>query len=77
MNFTSGIVNGVLLVVLQRIPLIWLPVSFILSLLIEGLILGYFKRNADRQNMLAILVVNLASYALLILPAYYFGSRQT
>ena len=74
MNTIAGIINGILLILLQRTPLVWLPVSFVLSLLIDGLILTYFKRDAFRRNSLYALSVNLASYVLLILPAYYFGN---
>ncbi len=75
MNLVAGLINGLLLVLLQRSPLLWLPVSFVISLLIDAFILTYFKRHAFRQNSLYALLANLASYVLLILPAYYFGSR--
>jgi hypothetical protein len=75
MNLASGIVNGVLLILLQSNPLIWLPISFVISLLVEGFILAYFKRNTLRQNSLFVIIANLSSYLLLILPAYYFGSH--
>lgn len=75
MNIISGIINGILLILLQRTPFLWLPVSFVLSLLIEGFIMTYFKRDTLRQNSLFILLANLASYILLILPAYYFGTH--
>ena len=75
MNMISGIINGILLILLQRTPLVWLPISFVLSLLIEGFVISYFKRDAFRQNSLFVLLANLASYILLILPAYYFGTH--
>ncbi len=75
MNLVAGLINGVLLVLLQRSPLVWLPVSFALSLIIDSFILTFFKRRALRQNGLYALLVNLASYVLVILPAYYFGSH--
>jgi hypothetical protein len=75
MNLVSGIINGILLILLQHTPLIWLPISFALSLAIEWFVMTYFKRQAARQNGLYVVLVNLASYILLILPAYYFGSR--
>ena len=75
MNIVSGIVNGILLVLLQHNPLIWLPVSFIVSVVIEGFIMTYFKRHAFLQNILFVILANLASYILLILPAYYFGTH--
>ncbi len=75
MNIISGIINGILLILLQSNPFIWLPISFAISLLVEGLIMTYFKRDDLRQNSLFVLIANLASYILLILPAYYFGSH--
>jgi len=75
MNITSGILNGILLILLQRTPFVWLPVSFVISLLIEGFVMTYFKRDAIFQNSLFVLLANLASYILLILPAYYFGTH--
>jgi hypothetical protein len=76
MNLTSGILNGILLIILQHTPLVWLPVSFVISLLLEGFILMYFKRDALRQNILFVFIINLISYIILILPAYYFGIHR-
>jgi hypothetical protein len=76
MNIISGVVNGILLILLQSTPMIWIPISFILSLLIESFITTYFKRDALPQNLLFVLLANLASYILLILPAYYYGARS-
>jgi hypothetical protein len=75
MNLISGVINGILLILLQRTPLVWLPVSFVISLLIEVFIMTYFKRAWFRQNSLFVLLANIASYVLLILPAYYFGTH--
>ena len=74
MNVISGILNGVLLILLQRTPLVWLPISFVISLLIDVFVLTYFKRDAFPRNSLYALLVNLASYLLLILPTFYFGN---
>jgi hypothetical protein len=75
MNILSGIVNGIILVLLQKSPFVWLPISFVLAIMIEVFVMTYFKRDAFRQNLLFAFLANLASYAVLILPAYYFGSR--
>jgi hypothetical protein len=75
MNLVSGVINGILLILLQNNPLLWLPISFVISLLVEGFILSYFKRGFLRQNSLFVIIANLSSYLLLILPAYYFGSH--
>jgi hypothetical protein len=76
MNLASGIINGVLLILLQQSPLVWLPVSFVISILIEWFFLSYFKRNAALRNLLLAFVLNLLSYIILILPAYYFGTHR-
>ncbi len=75
MNVISGIVNGILLILLQKNPFIWLPVSFAISLVIESFILMFFKRNTLVRDGAYAVVVNLVSYLLLILPAYYFGTH--
>ena len=75
MNLIAGVINGPLLVLLQHTPRVWLPVSFMLSFLIDAFILTYFKRQVIRQNSLFALLVNLVSYILLIFPAYYFGTH--
>ena len=75
MNLISGIINSILLILLQRNPVYWLPASFVISLLIELFVMSYFKRQAIRQNSLFVVLANLASYILLILPAYYFGTH--
>jgi hypothetical protein len=75
MNIISGIVNGLLLILLQHSPFVWLPVSFVISILAEAFILMYFKRNALLQDGIFALLVNFVSYILLILPAYYFGAH--
>jgi hypothetical protein len=75
MNITSGIPSGILLILLQRTPFVWLPISFVISLLIEGFVMSYFKRETIRQNSLFVFIANVASYTLFILPAYYFGTH--
>jgi hypothetical protein len=75
MNIITGVINGVLLILLQHSPVAWLPVSYVISLLVDVFILTYFKRDAFSRNSLYALLVNLASYVLLILPAYYYGRQ--
>lgn len=47
-----------------------LVLAFILSVVIESGILMLFKRGATRENWVASLATNAASYLLVILPAY-------
>jgi hypothetical protein len=74
MNVISGIINGVMLILLQRHPVIWLPISFVIAWLIDVFTLTYFRRDSLLKNSFYALLVNLVSYVLLILPAFYFGS---
>jgi len=76
MNLASGFINGVLLILLQDNPLVWVPISFILSILVEYFVMSFFKRDTIRRNGLFTILINLASYVILILPAYYFGTPQ-
>src|SRR4030042_5496753 len=62
MNLISGIFNAILLILLQRNPIYWLPASFVISLLIEMFVMTYFKRQAIRQNSFFVVLANLASY---------------
>lgn len=69
MNVTSTIFGGVLIVMgLLGSTYIWLAVAFALSVLIEGGVLMLMKRGSARQNWIASLVANAASYLLIILP---------
>lgn len=52
---------------------VWgLLIDFGLSVLIEGAILMLLKRNAARENWVAALAANGASYLLVIFPLYAF-----
>lgn len=73
MNTTSSLVGGLLLIFLQDIPLIWMLLAFVLSVSIEGVILLKIQPAAGRRAWLFVLIANLASYILLILPAYLFS----
>jgi len=47
-----------------------LAIAFLLSVLIEGGVLMLMKRGATRQNWIASLTANLASYLFIILPLF-------
>lgn len=69
MNVTSTIFGGVLIALgLFGGSYIWLAVAFVLSVLIEGGVLMLMKRDAARQNWIASLIANVASYLFIILP---------
>lgn len=54
-----------------------LLIDFALSILLEGLILMLFKRGATRENWIAALTANTASYLLVILPLFLFYGLLT
>jgi hypothetical protein len=69
MNVASTFVGSVLIAYAGWATVhIWLPVSFVLSVLIEGGVLMLMKRGAARQNWKVSLIANLVSYLLIILP---------
>jgi len=72
-NITSSLVGGLLLIFLQEFPLIWMLLAFVLSVSIEGAILLKIQPAFGRRTWLLALLANLASYLLLILPAYLFS----
>ncbi len=72
-NITSSLVGGVLLIFLQEVPVIWMIIAFLMSVGIEGAILIKIQPAAGRRVWFLALVSNLASYLLLILPAYLFS----
>ena len=72
-NLVSGLAAGALLIFLQKLPVIWMGIAFLLSILIEGAILLKIQPESGRRTWLVALVANIASYAILILPAYLFS----
>lgn len=72
-NVVSSMAGGVLLIFLQQIPLLWIFLALLLSFIIEGAILVKIQPGNNRRTWLICLAANLASYLLLILPAYLFS----
>jgi hypothetical protein len=73
MNTLSSLVAGMLLILLQATPIAWLVTSFLLSVLIEALVLGKVQPVWGYKNWLFSLTANLSSFLILILPAYLFS----
>ena len=75
MNVTSTIFGG-MFVALGWLngSYIWLAPAFVLSVLIEGGVLMLMKRGAARQNWIASLLANVASYLFIILPILLLNS---
>lgn len=72
-NFASSLVGCLLLIFLQELALTWVILAFLLSIVIEGAILIRIQPASGRRTWLYVLSANLASYLLLILPAYLFS----
>lgn len=76
MNTVSSLAGLVLLIFLQNIPITWMIIAFFLSLVIEGVALTVIQPATGWKNWLYALAANLASYLILVLPAYLFGPRR-
>ena len=73
MNILSSLAGAVLLVFLQDTPIIWLVIGFLLSVVIEGGVMTRFPPRLGWRTWLFAFIANLASYLLLILPAYLYS----
>ena len=73
MNIVSTIAGGLVIALTQQ-PVIFLIVSFVASILIEGAVLTLLHRASGKRTWLVALVANLVTYALLgpiTLISYY------
>jgi hypothetical protein len=70
MNFATSVLGLGLIAALLYLGYWGLLIDFAISVLVEGGILMLFKRGAARENWKATLIVNAASYLLVILPMY-------
>ena len=77
MNLVSTIIGAILFIFLAGLDSIYLPllIAFILSVLIEGLILLPLNQTEDkRQGWIISLVANIVSYALIFILALVTGA---
>jgi hypothetical protein len=72
-NFCSVPAAFLLLALVTKIGLWAIGISWIASVLVEAFVLSRLKRARTRQNALAALLINLASFLILILPAFQFA----
>jgi len=75
-NTISSIVGIVLLIFLQDIPITWIVIAFFLSIIIEGVILVLIQPMTRWKALLYALLANLASYLILIVPAYLISLNR-
>jgi hypothetical protein len=75
-NTISSIVGIVLLIFLQDIPIAWIVIAFFLSIIIEGVILVLIQPETRWKALLFALFANMASYLILIVPAYLINLNR-
>jgi peptidoglycan/LPS O-acetylase OafA/YrhL len=76
MNAISSLLAAILLIFLQNTPVAWLIITFILSVIIEGLALVRIQPSSRWKSWFFSLAANLASYLILILPAYIISLNR-
>lgn len=74
-NLVSNLAIVILLLFADRPRLPYLIVGWLVSTLIETLILHLFRRQPAWRTLLSALTANLASYVILYLPSYYYGMQ--
>ena len=77
MNLASIIIGIILLVLVPQFGFYSLLIALILSTLVEGGVLAKLKRDALGYNFLVALAANLASYLVLLLPAFYYSTVES
>ena len=73
MNVASTILGLFAAVPMLAFGFIGVLTAFVVSVLVEGVVLVLMKRGVGKQNWVAALVANLASYALVITPLYFLA----
>ena len=73
MNVVSTILGLFIAAPMLSFGFVGLLAAFVVSIVVEGIVLVLMKRGAARQNWIAVVVVNLASYLLVILPIYFLS----
>lgn len=73
MNIASGIIGGILLVLVPHPTIFGLIIAMILSIIIEGGIMMRFRSDVVGKTLLVVFLANLCSYAVVIYPAYFYS----
>jgi hypothetical protein len=74
-NVVSTLITVLLLIWSNQTNIYYLAIGWLISFLIDAGVLNLFKRQPAWRNLLSSLTANLASYLILILPAFYYGQR--
>jgi len=72
MNFTSSVVGVILLLLFPHPNIRNLIIAWLILVIIEGGVLTGLRPQTPRYNWMAAALANLASYVILILPAFLF-----
>jgi uncharacterized membrane protein YGL010W len=73
-NLATALIVAAALMLIQRFNLNGLAVAGLAAVLVEGLVLNRLKPGPTRQNWLTACVSNLASFAILIFPVYFYAT---
>lgn len=73
MNLASIVIWFIMLVMVPQLGLAGLILAFLLSTVIEWGVLVRMKRGVLAYNFLVALVANLASYLIILLPAFLYS----
>lgn len=72
-NLVSTFIGIILLAFVKQPQFIYVLIGWMISSLLDSMILVAYKRSSIRQTITVAIIANLASYAVLILPVFYFG----
>jgi uncharacterized membrane protein YhaH (DUF805 family) len=73
MNLASILAWLIMVALVQEIGIIGILVAMLLSFLIEGGVLARLRPGQLKYNFLVAFAANLASYLILLLPAFWFS----
>lgn len=75
MNIASGIIGGILLIIFPQPRIEYLFIAMFISILIEGGIMIRFQVNMVSQTLIAVILANILSYAIVIFPSYLYSQQ--
>jgi hypothetical protein len=72
-NLVSTFISIILLALVKQPQFIYVTIGWMISSLIDSMILVAYKKSPIGHTITFAIIANLASYAVLILPVFYFG----
>ena len=73
MNIASTILGLFVAIPMLTFGFVGVLAAFVVSVFVEGVVLILMKRGGPKQNWIAALLANLASYVLVITPLYFWA----